>query len=100
MSHRVCAVTMTDLRGIRHTAEVTADSLFEAAILAIQHLKRQDGSTGIGPQHVWRSTCKLPLPTSSRSARFSRGSRVRSRVPAERLKRDRLKAMLKEAGAA
>jgi hypothetical protein len=36
MSPPVCSVTMTDLRGIRHTAALTAASLFEAALLALQ----------------------------------------------------------------
>jgi hypothetical protein len=33
---RICAVSFADLRGIRHTVEVQAESLFEAAILAVR----------------------------------------------------------------
>lgn len=40
MPLRTCAVTFTDSRGVRHTADVAAESLFAAAVLAIQILKR------------------------------------------------------------
>jgi hypothetical protein len=40
MPLRTCAVTFTDPKGVRHTAEVATDSLFETALLAIQILKR------------------------------------------------------------
>jgi hypothetical protein len=36
MPLRTCAVTFTDARGVKHTAEVTAETLFEAAILGLQ----------------------------------------------------------------
>jgi hypothetical protein len=36
MPGRHCAVTMIDMKGTRHTVEVTADSLFEAGALALQ----------------------------------------------------------------
>ena len=34
---RICAVSFADVRGIRHTVEVQAESLFEAAILEQRH---------------------------------------------------------------
>ena len=36
---RVCAVSFADVRGIRHTVEVQAESLFEAAILGVRTFK-------------------------------------------------------------
>ena len=33
--NRTCLVTLTDSRGIRRSVEVTADSLFEAGVLAV-----------------------------------------------------------------
>ena len=33
---RICAVSFADVRGFRHTLEVQAESLFEAAILAVR----------------------------------------------------------------
>ena len=38
-----------DLRGIRHVAEVNADSLFEAAVLALRAFKASGWTEGIGP---------------------------------------------------
>ena len=35
MAVRVCSVSFTDARGIRHSADVQATSLFEAAALAL-----------------------------------------------------------------
>jgi hypothetical protein len=36
---RVCDVSFKDIRGIRHTAEVQAESLYEAMVLAVRTLK-------------------------------------------------------------
>ena len=37
---RACLVTLTDSRGIRHTVEVTAESLFEAGVLAVSAFRK------------------------------------------------------------
>ena len=42
MSARVCLITVTDLRGVRRSVEVTATSVYEAGALAIAAL-REDG---------------------------------------------------------
>lgn len=39
MRWRICAVSFVDVRGIRHTAEVQAESLYEAAILGVRTFK-------------------------------------------------------------
>jgi len=39
MSVRSCRVTITDLEGISHTAEVTASPLFEAVALGLAVLR-------------------------------------------------------------
>lgn len=39
MPPRVCTVSFKDVRGIRHAAEVQAESLYEAVILAVKILK-------------------------------------------------------------
>ena len=36
MPLRICAVSFADVRGIRHTVEVHAESLFEKAILGVR----------------------------------------------------------------
>jgi hypothetical protein len=37
---RSCLVTVTDSRGIRHSVEVTAESLFEAGVLAVTAFRK------------------------------------------------------------
>jgi hypothetical protein len=49
MAIRRCSVTFTDHRGARHTVEVSADSLYEAAALAIGELNRCEWVDMIGP---------------------------------------------------
>jgi hypothetical protein len=42
VAERTCTVSFTDSLGIKHSADVTADSLFEAAILALKILRSSD----------------------------------------------------------
>jgi hypothetical protein len=43
---RSCIVSYLDSSGIRHTVEVQADSLYEAAVLAVKILKEHDCAPG------------------------------------------------------
>jgi hypothetical protein len=36
MPLRTCAVSFADVRGVRHTAEVQAETLYEAVVLAVR----------------------------------------------------------------
>jgi hypothetical protein len=45
----VCSVSFKDERGIRHTVEVEAESLFEAAILAVRAFRKAEWITNVGP---------------------------------------------------
>src|SRR5258706_16266094 len=49
---RTCAVSFVDLRGIRHTAEVQADSLYEAVVLAVRVFRRDPWIERLGPGAV------------------------------------------------
>jgi len=49
MSARNCVVTVTDLRGIRRSVEVTASSVYEAGALAVAALREDGRSEPIGP---------------------------------------------------
>ena len=40
---RTCTVTFTDDRGSRHSVDIFADSLFEAAVLGIKLLRENGG---------------------------------------------------------
>jgi hypothetical protein len=49
---RNCSVSFSDQRGIRHAVEVQAESLFEAAVLAIQTFRQDPWLERIGPATV------------------------------------------------
>ena len=46
---KAAKVTVSDARGVQHTVEVTADSLFEAAALALAALKADEWTEPVGP---------------------------------------------------
>lgn len=52
MNLRTCAVSFRDHRGIRHTVDVQAESLFEAAVLAVQQFRQDPWLERIGPATV------------------------------------------------
>jgi len=49
MPLKQCAVSFTDVRGIRHTADVEAESLYEAAVQGIRRLNQDPWIERIGP---------------------------------------------------
>lgn len=49
MAAAVCSVPFKDERGIRHTVEVEAESLFEAAILAVRAFRKAEWISNVGP---------------------------------------------------
>jgi hypothetical protein len=49
MGIKACSVSFTDVRGIRHTAEVEAESLYEAAVQGIRRLNQDPWLERIGP---------------------------------------------------
>ncbi len=49
MGVKACSVSFTDVRGIRHTAEVEAESLYEAAVQGIRRLNQDPWLERIGP---------------------------------------------------
>jgi hypothetical protein len=42
MGVRSCRVTITDIQGVSHTAEVTASTLYEAVALGLKAIRRHD----------------------------------------------------------
>ena len=52
MNLRTCSVSFLDHRGIRHTVDVQAESLFEAAVLAIQNFRQDPWLEPVGPATV------------------------------------------------
>lgn len=49
MIAKACRVSFTDLDGVRHGVEVTADSLYEAAVLGLKALKKSAWVEAVGP---------------------------------------------------
>jgi hypothetical protein len=52
MGIRVCSVSFADLRGVRHSVEVEAESLYEAAILGVKRLRNDPWIERIGDATV------------------------------------------------
>ena len=52
MPTRICAVSFADVRGIRHTVEVQAESLLEAAILAVRTFRSDPWIEHVGPATI------------------------------------------------
>ena len=50
MTARTCIVTVTELRGIRQSVEVTAETVLEAAARALSALRRDARIDAIGPR--------------------------------------------------
>lgn len=49
MALRTCTVSFVDYRGIRHSVDVTAETLFEAAAAGIAAMNQSEWCEGIGP---------------------------------------------------
>ena len=99
MATRTCIVTVTDLRGIRQSVEVTAESVFDAAARALSALRRDAWIDGIGP--ATRLEIQVPQPAITHTVtvrqleRWANGSAVN---PDERIRKDQLKAILTGTG--
>jgi hypothetical protein len=81
--------------GVRHTVEVTAESLYEAAVLGLNVLKKHGWVDPIGPATELQVQVKEPPVTHSVSVsqlkRWVEGIAV---SPDELLRKNRLKALL------
>ncbi len=96
MAIRRCLVSLTDLAGVRHTVEVSAESLFEAAALGMAAIRREQW-TGEAAQGTPLEVAVVePVVKHTVSVQqIERWLDGVTKSPGERLKKDRLKAMLK-----
>jgi hypothetical protein len=94
-SHRLCRGCLTDFRGVKHSVEVTAESLFEAAILGLAAL-RQDGWTdGIRRTTMLEVQIQGPVVTHKLSLeQIHHWLNSTALSPTERVRKDKLKALL------
>jgi len=92
---RRCLVSVKDTRGIRHTAEVEAETLYEAASLGFSALKKDDWAEGLGPATPLEVSVHEPAITHTVTVnqilRWCDGVAV---SPDEVLKRKRVKQLL------
>src|SRR5262245_66026079 len=95
VSIRACTVSFTGPSGVRHTVEVTAESLYEAAALALQVLRRDAWVDQIAPGTEIEVQVRAPsakhLVTLQQLRRWADGVAVN---PDETLKKRRLKKLL------
>ena len=68
---RTCVVSFTDSEGIRHSVEVTASTLYEAAALAINEFRRC-GFTSNAPGPATRLTVAVKTPATSHEVQWSK----------------------------
>ena len=96
MPIRVCAVSFADVRGIRHTVEVHAESLFEAAILGVRTFRSDPWIEHVGPATVLDIEVREPAArhaiTMMQVERWLEGA---STSPNEGVKKARLKDILR-----
>jgi hypothetical protein len=95
MAVQTCSVTFIDPPGIRHTVDVLADSLFEAAALGLLALKK-DGWTGpVGPATKLEVEVRAPAVKHVVSVlQIERWLQGAATSPNERVRKDRLKTLL------
>lgn len=87
-----CIVSFLDLDGVRHSVEVQADGLYEAAVLGLAAFRKHDlNPAGLTEFDIEvRSTIKHTLPVKKIEAWLERGVRT----PKEAALKERLRALL------
>jgi hypothetical protein len=95
VSVRPCTVSFKGAQGIRHSVDVEAESLYEAAVLAIQRLNRDPWLENIGPATVLDVEVREPGTKHSLSLQqVERWLGGATTNPNEAMKKAKLKMML------
>lgn len=95
MALRTCVVSFKDARGIRHSVDVEAESLYEAAVLGITRLNEDPWVEKIGPATVLDVEVREPGTKHSISVQtLERWLGGATSSPAEASRKAKLKAML------
>ncbi|HWW87191.1 MAG TPA: hypothetical protein VNZ26_26520 [Vicinamibacterales bacterium] len=95
MAPKACTVSFAGPTGIRHAVEVTADSLYEAAVLALNVMKKHDWIDHIAPGTELQVQVKEPPVTHSVSVQqLKRWVDGIAASPDELLRKNKLKALL------
>jgi hypothetical protein len=92
---RSCRVCVTAVSGIRHSVDLTADTLYEAAALAVTLLRADGWIDPIGPATRLEIEVTHPSVTHEVSvAQIKRWAESTAVTPADRLRKDRVLGML------
>ena len=93
---RTCLVSFTDSEGIRHSVEVAASTLYEAATLAMAEF-RQSRFTENAPGPATRLTVTVKAPRTSHEVQWGKvESRIQSAgKPNEQAMKTRLRELLR-----
>ena len=98
MGVRVCAVSFINTRGIRHTVEVEAESLYEAVVLAVRRFRNEPWVEPVGDATVLEVDVREPSTKHTLSLnhveRWLSGATAN---PSEASRKARLKMMLVQA---
>jgi hypothetical protein len=95
MAVRTCVVAFTDARGIRHSVEVEAESLYEAAVLGICRLNADPWTQRIGKATVLDIDVREPSAKHAISVpQVERWLGGATTNPTEAMKKAKLRMML------
>ena len=96
MAARTCRVTITDLEGVSHTADVTATTLYEAIALGLVGLRESDYVAGIpeGLATVRGSVTSVPIEHAVKVRDFRNWVEREGGTPKEVSNRNRIRAIL------
>lgn len=92
---RACRVRYTDTRGLRHSVEVEAESLYEAAVLGLRRFADDPWLEPIGPATLLDVEVRTPATTHAISLQqVERWLAGATRNPNESMKKAKLKILL------
>jgi hypothetical protein len=95
MGVKACSVSFTDVRGIKHTAEVEAESLYEAAVQGIRRLNQDPWLERIGPGTALEIEIREPSARHSITVeQVQRWLAGTTKNPTEATKKAKLKLLL------
>jgi hypothetical protein len=96
MTVRACRVTIQDLDGISHTAEVTADTLYEAVAQGLAAFRKNEWVEGVEERFgmVKVSVAEVRVEHQVKIADFMKWLERPGRTPREVSQRQRIRAIL------
>jgi phosphoribosylformimino-5-aminoimidazole carboxamide ribonucleotide (ProFAR) isomerase len=95
MSVRSCRVSIRDTEGIEHTAEVTAETLYEAVALGLRAIRQCNWVEDIGQNFTIRVLARdTPVEHTVEFRSFHKWLEQRGRTPSEITARLRIREIL------